>query len=394
MAASKNKNLTLILDVGSGSVGGALVLLDKKNNGKVKLLYNFRQPIKLLGDWNFDKFLEETINALEIVCKKIESQKIGAPENIHCFLASPWFVTQTRIIKFAKEKPFVITKKIITELSQKEINNFESFYMKDGNYFGESHKIIDQELLEVKLNGYKILNPFDILKKIGQVKSIEMALFLSIAPEKILNQVNNEINKFYSAEIFFSSFLLPSFALSRDMFSDTSSFMLMDIAGEIADVSLIKSDILIQNNSFPLGKNFLISSISKSLGKNLSDSETLLDLYLDNQIEKKLAEKLEIILNSCQKEWVRAFQNSLHNLSNHSISLPSKIIVSADSDVAPWFAKAIKSDHWGQYQLAQEKFDVIMLDEQKLSKLSEVAYGVKKDLFLLLETVYLSRHNN
>ena len=56
---------------------------------------------------NPEQFLALTIKSLDLVVDKIFKQGLGVPERIFCALSSPWHVSETRIIKLAKNEPFV-----------------------------------------------------------------------------------------------------------------------------------------------------------------------------------------------------------------------------------------------------------------------------------------------
>ena len=68
-----------------------------------------------------------------------------------------------------------------------------------------------------------------------------MNIFISMSEAKVLESIKTVINKYFHIEnIKFCSFAMASFTVSRDMFVHQESFMLVNIGGEITDISMIK----------------------------------------------------------------------------------------------------------------------------------------------------------
>ena len=70
-----------------------------------------------------------------------------------------------------------------------------------------------------------------------------MNIFISMSEAKVLEIIKTVINIFHIENIKFYSFAMASFTVSRDMFVHQESFMLVNIGGEITDISMIK-DVL------------------------------------------------------------------------------------------------------------------------------------------------------
>jgi hypothetical protein len=99
--AKEENELALVFDIGSSSVGGALFYI--QNSDTPRIIFSTREPISLENEINFDRFLSLTIKSLEKVVNKIYMSKLGSPQKVFCVLSSPWYASQTRIIKFEKE---------------------------------------------------------------------------------------------------------------------------------------------------------------------------------------------------------------------------------------------------------------------------------------------------
>lgn len=382
---SKNKEeLMLVFDIGSSSVGGALFYTQK--SGAPKIIYSIREPIALENEINFDRFLSLTIKSLEVVVNKICMMKLGAPKKIFCVLSSPWYASQTRIIKLKKNTPFIFTQKLADSLIQKEISLFEEEHL--SKYVHAQDKIRSIELKNMKtvLNGYGTSKPLN-----QKVKELIMTIFISMSPDQVLQKIENAIGRhFYSKDIKFSSFVMSSFAVARDMFVHQEDFLLIDIGGEVTDISMIKKDILCTSISFPIGKNFIIRGVSSVLNCSLDEAKSFISLYKDGHMIKSTEKKIEPIINKLKTEWLKKFQESLVNLSN-DISIPATIFITVDQDLVHFFTETIKTEQFNQYTLTESKFRIIFLGTQALHGIAVFKENIIHDAFLIIESIYINR---
>ena len=376
--------LALVFDIGSSSVGGSLFLIQK--SGIPKIIYSIREPITTEKELSFDRFLALTLKSLEFTANKICIMGLGAPKKVFCVLSSPWYASQTRIISFKKDAPFIFNTKLADSLIEKEIKIFEE-ECKD-KYLYTKNKIIPIELrnMQILLNGYVVPKPLN-----QKAQELEMMIFVSMSEEQTLEKIKDTIGKhFYSQNIKFSSFAMSSFVVARDLFLHEEDFLLMDIGGEITDISMIKKEILRSSISFSFGYNFFIRGITEILDCTIHEATSYLSLYKNGHISDQALKKIEPVINKLKNEWLNKFQESLVNLSN-DISIPSTIFLTVDQDLADFFIETIKSEQFNQYILTESKFKIVFLGNQTLNGIVSFKENVIRDSFLTIEAVYINR---
>ena len=383
------EELVAVFDIGSGGIGGALVLIPlKKNidgNQKSRILFTTRTPIIFHNDFKFNHFVKLMLEAFEITASNIEKAKLGAPQRAHLFLASPWYVSQTRIIKMKKNEPFVFNNRLAEELINQEIKSFEKLQLTKFLNTENKPKIIEKKNIKTTLNGYQMEKPF--AKK---AKELEITLFISMSTENIINSLKNKTRKFFNIPINFSSFLLSSFIVTRDLFIDKNNFLLIDISGEITDVSVIKNDILLESISFPLGRNFVIRGIMSGFNKNREESTSLLRMYNGAKLTEEITKKIDKILENSRKKWLKEFQTSVVDISDNLI-MPDTIFLTADDDIIHWFKENIEKEEFSQYTLTEKKFNIILLDNLPLSDYCSISEETSCDPFLIMESISTAR---
>lgn len=380
----EEKELALVFDIGSSSIGGAVFEVQKL--GIPKIILSIREPIILEDKIDTERFLFLTIKSLEIVVSRICMMGIEKPSKIFCVLSSPWYASQTRTIKLEKNTPFIFTSKLADDLIKKEISLFEEEHLTKFSHVDNKVRPIEFKNMKTMLNGYATPDPFN-----KKVKKLEMVVFVSMSGEQILKRIEETVFRhFHSAEIKFSSFVMASFAVARDMFVHQENFLLVDIGGEVTDIAMIKKDILGDSISYPLGRNFMIRRVADILSCSLSEAKSLISLYKDGHAVESIEKKLGPIINKLETEWLKGFQESLVNLSD-DISVPATIFITIDQDLADFFSKIIKTEQFSQYTLTESEFRIIFLGAQTLHGITAFKDNINRDPFLIIESIYINR---
>lgn len=376
--------LALVIDLGSSSVGGALIFINK-NNTPPQIIFSIREPILLDKSIHFDQFLSSTLKSLDLVVSKLSTSLLGAPVKFFCVLSSPWYSSQVRIISLKKNAPFIFTSKMADDLIKKEVALFEEENIKD-NPNSSSVFVIELRNMKTLLNGYATSDPLN-----KKAKDIQMELFVSTSSQEVLNSVENIMDKyFHQKNVKFSSFALASFSVARDMFIHQDNFSLVDIGGEITEISLVKKDAICSSSSFPLGHNFFIRELSSNLKCSIDEAKSYISLYKDKHASLELTEKLKPIIEKLKLDWLASFQEALVFLSN-DISVSSTIFLTVDEDLAVFFADTIKNEQFNQYAFTESKFRVIYLGSQMLHGIAEYKKDIKHDSFITIESIYINR---
>jgi hypothetical protein len=351
-----------------------------------KIIFSVKELIKIEEKIDIDNFSLLMTKSLEFVVEKIYKASLGAPSQIFCVLSSPWCVSQTRVINLKKNAPFVFTEKLADELTQKEIKLFEEEYkLKYGNSDNKA-KMIELKNIKIILNGYE--TSVFLNKKI---KELEMNIFVSIAGGQMLKKIEDTISKyFHFKQIRFASFLLSFFTIVRDMYFKQENFLLLEIGGEVTDISMIKKNTLRESASFPLGCNFLTRGVALDLGCSLDEADSFISLFKDGHTEESVAKKLTLILNKLRTEWLKEFQNTLANLSN-DISIPSTIYIVVDKDLVDFFSETIKTEQFSQYTLTESKFKIIFLNAELLNGIIVFKENVFCEPSLIIDAIYINR---
>lgn len=393
---SKKEELALVLDVGNASVGGALVLL---SSGELPtVLYGTRKPITIFSEVNFEKLfvsLSATIEAvLENLLKKgmprVASRGKAriSPRFAFCVLAAPWYASHIRTIHSSREKPFVVSKETVSALLQKEIEgaggSLAGDYLQAGAREDEL-TFLEKETMHMKLNGYEVSDPWG-----RSVFQLEALLYLSVVPRNILEMVRKKVERsFHAEEISLHSFTLAFWSVVRDIWGVSKDFLLLDVSGEMAEVSLVRDGALVETGTFPLGRNFFIRKIMDSFRVSSHEASSLMNLYLTGKAIFEIKERLEDLCKDAEKEWLMKFQSSLRELGG-GLVLPERVFLIADMPLALWLHDAIEGKEPETLSLRSAPFRVELIDEKALSHFSKTVDS-PRDAFLMLLSLFAHR---
>src|SRR3989344_8669876 len=396
---SKNKTeeegVVLVFDIGSASVGGALVSLRK--NKKPKILYNVRKSMAFKEDLDINKFTASMIRTLSSVVADVERKGIShlnfrslknkEIRDAFCFFSSPWYISQTQVVKLEEKEKFFITNEMIKDILEKEKSDF---IKNNEKFFGDGSDVefMDSKVIQVRLNGYRVEDPF---KK--KTNDAEVVVYLSLISSDVEEKVKQVIAKpFHLDNIYSHSFTLAGFLSLRDIFEFEDDFVFLDISGEVTDVSFVKNDSLRETETFPVGRNAFIREILKDLKTNYSSASSMINIYKEGKMDPENSKKIEGSINKIKKVWIKYLEQAMFDLS-HGAILPRVIFVIADPDVGDVLIKMIQQENFTKLVFPDynQSAEPLFIKPNLLKNSCDFYSDVEKDVFLMMDSAFISR---
>ncbi|MFA6251654.1 MAG: hypothetical protein WC603_03445 [Candidatus Paceibacterota bacterium] len=381
----KKERTVAIFDIGSGSIGGAVVRLPSSENSIPVILKSVRHEIKTEKDFNFSIFMKNMLSALYQTADDLYQQKAGVPDEIFCVLASPWYLSETRVVKMSDTKSFIFNKRLADELIQKEISGFKDMYKNKYGSLDSIPELIEQHIMSVSLNGYAVNDPFG-----RKCKLLEMDMIISLVPKLCLDEIRKILSKIYHHKnVSFSSFTVDTYFAVRDKYVTPDSYLLLDISGEITDVGIVTKGVLKSVLSFPFGKKTFFKYMCTKLEIELRDAKELFKLYSTNNLSSAFKQKVEPLFKSIENSWGEAFSKCLSTLPRILI-LPNTIFLTADNDIRNWFVNVLQDEENIQSMVSGHKCIVVNLDGPEFLNQCDIKNG-DCDPFLMIEAIALTR---
>ncbi len=377
----EKRELTIVFDIGSSSVGGEIFYAEK--SGIPKIIYSIREPILLEQEVDFDRLLSSTVKALETVANKIYMMKLGALKKTFCVLSSLWYTSQIRTICLEKNIPFTFTLKLADSLIQKEISIFTEEY--SGKNPDTDIRPIELKNIKTMMNGYAVLYP------LGQTtKELEMTIFVSMVHGQVLEKFEQTIGRYFNpTNIKFSSFAMASFSVARDIFAHQKNFILVDVGGEVTDISLVKNDALCESISFPMGRNFIIRKVASILKCSMDEARSIVSLHESGNASESVERKIKPIMNKFKIEWVENFQEALNDFTGN-VSIYGTILMTAEKDLADFFSEAVRTGKFSDNNSTESKLKVVALNTKTLHGFAVLEKNTVRDSALIIESIYIN----
>ncbi len=370
--AKPQKEISILLDIGSRGVGAALLKLS--HGDKPKIVWSAHELTALEQNLDIKKILDGMLGALKKVLGRLEKE--GMPQfrekwgvhsirEIFLVFSSPWYVSQTKIIKIEKEKPFSFTNGFLKDILKKEEKELgESLDEKDFHktkLHGNSLKLLEQKVIQIKLNGYEAPSPLN-----KEAKTADIVLYTSFAERAIFEKIKETILHFFHPKaMVVHSAPLVYYSVLRDIFPEENDFMLVDVGDEVTDISLVKAGSLLEISSFPLGHNHIFRGVCNSLNCAEELALSSLSLYFEKKTNDDQNVKISDILEQTKKFWGDSFQHTLENLGEFH-SVPTRIYLSSRKMLLPVFAEIMVTKSTDDAIVAKKgvwKPDVVPLDK-------------------------------
>ncbi len=341
----RDYELALLLDIGSTSVGAALAAFQKNKNPLI--VYTVRQPIQLQKDLDFKRFYDAMLASLSETLLHVQKEGLTAAKKhsfsskinlISTVFASPWYLSETKTIHVSKKEPFVVTKKMIDTLVLKAEEDFQNSRMAKYSEKTENDAdIIELKTIQITLNGYTSINPYE-----KKTTVLDMSLFMSLVSKHVIKGVTHLIEKnFHSKKVQFNSLSLCAFTSLRDMYPETHDFLFIDIGGEVTDIGVVKSGILMKTVSFPFGRNYLTRIAADMFKVMPEEALSLLRLKLQERSSPALDLSFEAFFKDVNSKWKTSFEAVLDDLAFEFSSF-NKVFLLADKDIGSYFLHTIQ----------------------------------------------------
>jgi hypothetical protein len=188
----------------------------------------------------------------------------------------------------------------------------------------------------------------------------------------------------------FHSFSYAEYNALRDLYHQNDNFLVVDVGGEITDLTTVARGQIVDSAAFSMGQNFLIKWLAEAWPSTPDEILSLIKLYLAGQMDPDIKIKIEGLLTRIKGEWLKEFRSALARSAEHHI-IPAKIFLIGDSEAAKIFLTWLQAENLSEYTLAPQAVAVNFIEARTLSHFfsgEPVALG---DTFLLVDALFCGK---
>ena len=387
----KKKKTIAIFDIGSSSIGVAIATFStdpKKTQILPVISLAKRYQLQISEKITFKSFINIIFTAFDKSAEEISRKKIKI-DKVVIFLASPFYLSKTNIIKKSGDNILVsdtLIKSLIEAKSQSMIKNQPVLYP---DLIGDESYVFENNIMQIKLNDYQTNNPYG-----KKVKSLSVVNYSALGSKKIATKLKEVIiRRLGRLPVDFHSFTFAAFSVWQEIISSNKrNFMLLDITGEISDVTVVTDDYLVENVSFPRGRNYLIRETAKALKTNNEEALSTLKEYATGNLDEYYKKNLETVLQPIKKEWIKSLSEAF-TLIMESVLLPETVYTIGDDVTARIFALWLEEKELAHFSLVNKPLVSHFIDESKWGEYCiDQSHQKTKDSFLGIETLFCQKN--
>ncbi len=366
-----------VIDIGSARVSGAII--KQQDREVVSVLAESDEKISYHDLPEFNHFWEQTKLAIQTLLKELRAKAgTNEPEKIFIFLSSPFFQSQTKVVRADNPSSTKITKAYLADLVKQADKETK---------LGEDIVILEDKVMQTKLDGYVTTWP------VGQrAQEVVLNRFLSWADKDLLVNLRDLMRAEYAkAPVIFSTFSFATYDIFKD-FLPEKDFILLDVGNEITDILIIKDNILAEHFSFPKGKNFLVRSLAKELGTIPAEAETSLNLLTSGQANQQLKNRLNSVMGKVEELWQADFKQTLTSALTTTF-LPETVYLISDDPTDSLFVNFINQAELSDVTLSNHKLDTIFVEKLLASGLAHLTgkAQILTNSWLLAEALFCAK---
>lgn len=376
----KESECLLAFDIGSGSVGGAIVIT---TSGRIPtILYSFRSDILFQEEATSGRLSSLMLRSLSqavlaLSQEGFEIAGFGAKrpriDKILVSLSAPWVVQTTSFLQLKNKEPTLITEKLFTALLEQ--SGSESDTSKRPIPRGSVK--IEERLIKSVLNGYETPAPYGM-----EALEAEFAMFSSFSLPKVIEGITETITHLFHVDrVSFHAFALIAYRALRKMYPEEANFIFVDVSGEQTEISLSSKGVIVETVTFPFGKNHIIRFLKKEANIPPSTAESFFRFYREKSGAGKVLERIEKLLEQAKEDWRSGFAKTLATLSEE-VLFPKSLFIIADDSVLSLFVHALEGQDFSQFAISTKTFHIMPLTAELLSSIVKWNTSEHVDPFL------------
>ncbi|MFM2357916.1 MAG: hypothetical protein RJA61_653 [Candidatus Parcubacteria bacterium] len=372
----KRKKVSLIIDVGSASVGGAFV---SKVSHETEILYSFRIPIALSKEISHSKLTQLILSTIEIVVKSLieEARKrLYVFEEAHYFLSTPWTTSHVHTTNIVRENPVQVTEHFVSDVVKNEITQFTPTL--GVSFLEDENILVEQVVTQVMLNGYEVINPYG-----KKARHIEINSRVSYVSKKMKDVLSLIIERYAHIKASFKPFTSVLYSFITKNFSNEKNYIACDVTGESTDMTFVYHGVPLYVGTLPLGRNGLVRAVSKAFDVGPDLALSYMNLYSDAVLEPAISERISTLITDVKNEWAALFKNFC--ITNSIPKNFEKVFITADEGVAK-----IWSSFFVTASAVRDEASVIALSFSSLQVMKFIG-NTSGDPFLALEALDIHR---
>ncbi len=260
----------LVLDIGSGSVGVAVIEIDHTHE-KPLIIYAHRERIRNPKDHSPEEYLrilKEAVLAatLELSSNGLKALREHAPgarvDAIKVVYAAPWSELAARTIRLEKDEPVRATKDLVESLVKEALARADSAHHEELIFEQSGLEVVHQELIDGRLNGYPVTDFTG--QECVTIDVVHLSELVPRAVRATLSEASK--NLLPHPSIVERSFACVVARVARTVFPHMDSFITIEMTGGGTELTVIEDGVVRDSFCATTGTHAFEQEVAERLG--------------------------------------------------------------------------------------------------------------------------------
>ena len=366
-----SKEHVLIVNIGSGSVYGAIVEFQKSSPPMIICTRQSQLPVKsVITANNLTSFMLDALHSVVTVLGREHKKRI---RRVHIVLASPWFSSFSRVLSVKEPSPFVVSEKVIEKLTAEHASAVSK------KAASVASSVIERALSNIKLNGYETREPYG-----KSARTLDVSVYASAVSEEIKEKIESKIyTAIHPSSISFHTFPFVAWNVIRSLFSPKDDFVFVHFGGELSDVFIVRRDSIQALASLPIGRNHLTRKAALHFETQPELASSIVNLYSNDMAETTVQEKIKTLVAAFGEEWNLSFSQTIKQMeAKQDFFLPQRAFFVSTPNVSALFGDII----------GKQIPVVTPLSRENLSQFIKFDSAESPSISIIMETIYINGH--
>jgi len=376
------RELFFVLDIGTFSVKGLIAEIEKEGKpGRIlasSSRYHVSSDINTDGSFNIEGIIATSQAVISELRRQLGS-KARVIKNTLLGIGGGFVFGKTITQTYIRENPQdEIDERelanIIQKVQQRNFDQIRRDFKKDTGKSELEVYIINSAVLEIKIDGYQIVNPVGF-----RGKEISCAVFngyilksYQVLFEKLISSLRLNLLQIMSEPYAIFNVLSKQNPAIYD-------FILIDIGGSVTEITLVRKGKLEDVRSISLGGSSFTNSIAESLKIGFWEAENIKRKFCKGDTSRRVAKLVEEIIMRDIELLLRGLELMLVDMSQVSL-LPSNIYLYGGGSSIPLLCKVLGKKEWRESLSFFSRPIIVNLSlpafAQSLQNLSEMQWAV------------------
>ena len=339
--------LMAVFDIGSGSVGGAIV----EERGQRPLLIHTSLRLSVPHEKRTEEQLATVIaqKTAEVAEKLLTMHaKSKAPQKSirECLVVVhvPWVHSFTHVLEAPLKAETRVIEDMIVQLSHKALPKKAE---------DERIETFEKSVVRVELNGYPTSNP--IGKK---AKHIGVVVLETEMLQQMKKRLTNSLGAtFPGVTLLFRSSTLVDSTLMRRRAPQLAHFTIADVTSEATSITIIRGGVVVDQRIVPVGFRSILRTISKEKGSTEDDIQSRIRMLMKDMCSTDECRSLTSSLDAVGAQFTKDFGNVFAEMGKVR-KLPNTLVVRCHPDLLKWFTAFFARLDFAQFTETTQPFSV------------------------------------